>query len=180
MNIVVKKALPRRTFLRGVGATLALPLLDAMVPALSAAAAPVRRLGFVYIPHGAVMSKWTPAAEGRITDLSPTLRVLDGFQDQLVVPTNLEHRNAQGNGMDGNAEHTRSNAAWLSAARPKMTEGADVLLATTVDQIAAQQLCKDTRLPSLELTVEPTFLVGNCDNGYNCVYVNCMSWRTPT
>jgi hypothetical protein len=182
--IITKLYLPRRTFLRGLGATLALPLLDAMVPALSAAARtvanPVRRLGFIYIPHGAVMPKWTPAGEGRITELSPILRVLEGFQDQMIVPTNLEHRNAQGNGMDGNAEHTRSNAAWLSGARPKMTEGADVVLATTADQIAAQELCKDTRLPSLELTVEPTFLVGNCDNGYNCVYVNCMSWRTPT
>src|SRR5260221_652153 len=181
---ITKMSLPRRTFLRGVGATLGLPLLDAVVPALSAAArtgaSPVRRLGFVSIPHGAVMQKWTPAAEGRIVELSPTLRVLEAFQDQMVVPTNLEHKNAQGNSLDGNAEHTRSNAAWLSAARPKMTEGADVLLATTVDQIAAQELCKDTRLPSLEMTVEPTFLVGNCDNGYNCVYVNCMSWRTPT
>jgi Protein of unknown function (DUF1552) len=182
--MITKLHLPRRTFLRGMGATLALPLLDAMVPALSATAAtaanPVRRLGFIYIPHGAVMQKWTPGEEGRITELSPTLRALEGFQDQMIVPTNLEHRNAQGNGTDGNAEHTRSNAAWLSAARPKMTEGADVRLATTVDQIAAQELCKDTRLPSLELTVEPNFLVGNCDNGYNCVYVNSMSWRTPT
>ena len=181
--IITKMSLPRRTFLRGIGATLALPLLDAMIPALSATAAtaanPVRRLGFIYIPHGAWMERWTPAAEGTLTELSPILTALLPFRDQLIVPTNLEHKNAQGKG-DGNAEHTRSNASWLSAARPKMTEGADVFLATTVDQIAAQQLCKDTRLPSLELTLEPNFLVGNCDNGYNCVYVNSMSWRTPT
>ena len=98
----------------------------------------------------------------------------------MLVLTNMEHRNAQGNGTDGNAEHTRSNASWLSAARPKMTEGADVRLATTVDQIAAQQICRDTRLPSLELTLENSFLVGNCDNGYNCVYVNSLSWSSPT
>src|SRR5262245_19517722 len=100
--IITKLYLPRRTFLRGLVATLALPLLDAMLPALSAAARtvanPVRRLGFIYISHGAVMPKWTPAEQGRITELSPILRVLDGFQDQMIVPTNLEHRNAQGNG----------------------------------------------------------------------------------
>ena len=188
--IITKKHLPRRTFLRGMGATVALPLLDSMVPALSAmaktSANPVRRLGFIYFPHGSVswakgpQNQWTPPGEGGPLTLSPILQPLSAVQDQMIVLTNMEHRNAQGNGTDGNAEHTRSNASWLSAARPKMTEGADVLLATTVDQIAAQRLCRDTRLPSLELTMENSFLVGNCDNGYNCVYVNTLSWSSPT
>ena len=188
--IITKKCLPRRTFLRGVGATLALPLLDSMVPALSAmartAANPVRRLGFIYFPHGSVTwmpdegNLWTPPGEAGALELSPILQALEPVKDQMLVLTNLEHKNAQGNGTDGNAEHTRSNASWLSAARPKMTEGADVRLATTVDQIAATQLCRDTRLPSLELTLENSFLVGNCDNGYNCVYVNSLSWSSPT
>ena len=188
--IITKKHLPRRIFLRGMGATVALPLLDSMVPALSAmaktSANPVRRLGFIYFPHGSVswakgpQNQWTPPGEGGPLTLSPILQPLSAVQDQMIVLTNMEHRNAQGNGTDGNAEHTRSNASWLSAARPKMTEGADVLLATTVDQIAAQRLCRDTRLPSLELTMENSFLVGNCDNGYNCVYVNTLSWSSPT
>ena len=188
--IITKKCLPRRTFLRGVGATLALPLLDSMVPALSAtartAANPVRRLGFIYFPHGSVSwapeghNTWTPPGAGGSLELSPILQRLEPVKSRTLVLSNMEHRNAQGNGTDGNAEHTRSNASWLSAARPKMTEGADVRLATTVDQIAAQKLCRDTRLPSLELTLENSFLVGNCDNGYNCVYVNTLSWSSPT
>ena len=188
--IITKTHLPRRTFIRGMGATVALPLLDAMVPALTAAAKtsanPVRRLGFLYFPHGSVtwapegQNQWTPPGEGGALELSPILQALAPVKRQMLVLTNLEHKNAQGNGTDGNAEHTRSNASWLSAARPKMTEGADVRLATTVDQIAARELCRDTRLPSLELTLENSFLVGNCDNGYNCVYVNTLSWSSPT
>jgi len=188
--IITKKCLPRRTFIRGMGTTLALPLLDSMVPALSAlaktSANPVRRLGFIYFPHGSVswapgdQNLWTPPGGGGPLSLSPILQQLEPVKEQMLVLTNMEHKNAQGNGTDGNAEHTRSNASWLSAARPKMTEGADVRLATTVDQIAAQQLCRDTRLPSLELTLENSFLVGNCDNGYNCVYVNSLSWSSPT
>ena len=184
--IITKMALPRRTFLRGVGATLALPLLDAMVPALTAAASTVKRMGFMYVPHGSLCwikgpgNKWTPADEGKMGELSPILMPLTPFKDQLIIPTNLEHKNAQGNGTDGNAEHSRANATWLTATRPKMTEGADVLLATTADQLAARELCKDTRLPSLELSMETNFIVGNCDNGYNCVYMNTMSWSSPT
>ena len=168
---ITQKCLPRRTFLRGMGATLALPLLDSMVPALSAmaktSANPVRRLGFIYFPHGSTtwageQNMWTPSGEGAAFELSPILKKLEPVKNQMLVLTNMEHKNAQGNGTDGNAEHTRSNASWLSAARPKMTEGADIRLATTVDQIAAKQICQDTRLPSLELTLENSFLVGNC------------------
>ena len=187
--IISKLALPRRTFLRGVGAALALPLLDAMVPALSAAARtaanPVRRLGFIYFPHGSVTwsnehNLWTPATEGKLEELPPILTSLTPYRDQVTVVTNLEMQNAQGNGRDGNGEHTRANATFLSAARPKMTVRSDVRLATTVDQIAARELCKDTRLPSLELALDSNFLVGNCDDGYNCVYVNTIAWSSPT
>ena len=187
--IMRRIALPRRTFLRGAGAALALPLLDAMVPALTptarAASNPVRRLGFVYFPHGSVtwsrgQNQWTPAREGRLEELPPILSTLAPYRDQVTVVTNLEMRNAQGNGRDGNGEHTRANATFLSAARPKMTVRSDVRLATTVDQIAARELSRDTRLPSLELALDSNFLVGNCDNGYNCVYVNTISWSSPT
>ena len=134
--IITKKALPRRMFLRGIGATVALPLLDAMVPAGTAMAAtpanPVRRLGFIYIPMGAHMPEWTPAGSGRLTELSPILRPLTPVMDQLTVLTNLELKNAYP------GTHATSNAAFLSAAKAKWTESTDYHLGTTVDQVAAQ------------------------------------------
>ncbi len=176
--IITKKALQRRTFLRGMGAVVALPLLDAMIPALSrgaSAATPVRRLGFVYIPMGSNIKQWTPAAEGRITELSPTLKALTPFIDQTTVLSGLELKNAYSPG-----NHATANASFLSAAKAKMTEGSDYELATTVDQIAAKRLGQDTRLPSLELAMDLLTPVGNCDNGYACVYQNNLSWSTPT
>ena len=177
--IITKKALGRRTFLRGTGAVIALPLLDAMIPSFTAmaatAAAPVKRLGFVYIPMGSNIKQWTPAGEGRITELSPTLSALNPFIDQLTVLTNLELKNAYSPG-----NHATANSSFLSAAKAKMTEGSDYELATTVDQIAAKQLGKDTRLPSLELAMDLLTPVGNCDNGYACVYQNNLSWSSPT
>ena len=178
-----QKALPRRTFLRGVGATLALPLLDAMVPAASALArtvvAPVKRLGFIYIPNGANMAKWTPVDDGTNLTLSPTLSPLQAVQDQVVIPTGLAHRQAEAWG-DGNGEHSRASATWLNGIHPKRTEGADVRAGTTADQIAARALGADTPLPSLEISLENSFVVGNCDNGYSCVYTNTIAWRSPT
>src|SRR5712691_7834815 len=177
--IVTKKALPRRTFLRGMGAAVALPLLDAMVPPLSlrgaTAANPVRRLGFIYIPMGSNIKQWTPPGEGRISELSPTLNSLSPFLDQLTVVTNLENKNAYSPG-----NHATANSAFLSAAKAKLTEGSDYELATTVDQIAAQHLGRDTRLPSLELAMDLLTPVGNCDNGFACVYQNNLSWSSPT
>ncbi len=176
--MITKKALPRRTFLRGAGAALALPLLDAMVPAMTALAAtpgnPVRRLGFVYMPMGANISQWTPAGTGGLGELSPSLRSLAPFVDQLTVLTNMELRNAYP------GTHATSNAAFLSAATSKWTESSDYYLATTVDQIAAKQLGRDTRLPSLELAMDLLTTVGQCDNGYACVYQNNLSWSSPT
>jgi hypothetical protein len=181
--IVTKKALPRRTVLQGLGAALALPLLDAMVPALSAlsrtAAAPVRRLGFFYIPNGARMDTWTPAATGTGFGLPRILQPLAPYRDRLVVVSGLDHQQAENMG-EGVGEHARASAVWLNGVRPKRTEGADVQAGTTADQLAAQALGRDTPLPSLELSLEPNFMVGNCDNGYSCVYMNTLSWRTPT
>src|SRR5262245_23763559 len=179
MSFTRQKSLPRRTFLRGAGATLALPLLDAMVPSLLAsartAAAPVRRLGFVYIPMGSNISQWTPNAEGKLTDLSPTLSSLKPFVDHVTVVTNLENKNAYSPG-----NHATANSCFLSAVRAKMTEGSDYYLGTTVDQIAAKHIGNDTSLPSLELGMELLTTVGNCDNGFACVYQNYLSWSSPT
>jgi hypothetical protein len=176
--IITRKALPRRTFLRGMGATLALPLLDAMVPAATALAAtaarPVRRLGFVYIPMGAHMPEWTPPGTEKLSDLSPTLRPLAPVVDQLTVVTNLELKNAYP------GTHATSNSAFLSAATAKWTESSDYYLGTTVDQVAAKQIGGETRLPSLELAMDLLTTVGQCDNGYACVYQNNLSWSSPT
>jgi hypothetical protein len=176
-------SLPRRTFLRGLGVTIALPLLDAMVPALSALAKtpanPVRRLGFIYTPNGATMAAWTPKGEGALNELSPTLSPLAPVRDQVLVPTGLSHKMAESMG-DGNGEHSRGQSVWLSGVHPKRTEGADVRNGTTVDQLAAEVLGKDTPLLSIEMALEQNYLVGNCDNGYSCIYWNTISWRNPT
>ena len=177
--IITKKALPRRTFLRGMGATLALPLLDAMVPSMTAvaktAAEPVRRLGFIYIPMGCDITRWTPrSTDGTLKILSPTLQSLEPFVDQLTVLSNMELKNAYP------GTHATSNAAFLSAAKAKWTESTDYYLGTTADQIAAQQVGRQTVLPSLELSMDLLQTVGQCDNGYACVYQNNLSWSSPT
>ena len=179
--IISKKALPRRTFLRGVGATLALPLLDAMVPAATALAAtpavPVRRLGFVFMPMGCDLTRWTPATDAgsdKLGELSPILNSLAPVKQQVCVLGNMELRNAYP------GTHATSNAAFLSAARAKHTESSDYYLGTTVDQIAAKQLGLSTQLPSLEMSMDMMQTVGQCDNGYACVYQNNLSWSSPT
>ena len=178
--IITKKSLPRRTLLRGVGATIALPLLDAMVPAMTAqaktAAAPARRLGFVYIPMGANLSQWTPPGDsGRLGRMSRILESMEPFKADLNVITNLENKNSYSAG-----NHATANSGFLSAAKAKMTEGADYELATTVDQIAAQHFGDQTALPSLELSMDLQTNVGDCDNGFACVYQNQLSWSSPT
>ena len=176
--IITRKALPRRTFLRGMGATVALPLLDAMVPSMTAlaktAAEPVRRLGFVYMPMGCDLPRWTPPGDNRIVELSPTLQSLAPVVDHLTVISNLELKNAYP------GTHATSNAAFLSAAKAKWTESSDYYLGTTVDQIAAKQIGSQTLLPSLELSMDLLQTVGQCDNGYACVYQNNLSWSSPT
>jgi len=177
--IITKKALPRRTFLRGMGATLALPVLDAMVPSMTAiartGAAPVRRLGFIYMPMGCDITRWTPGGtDGTLKVLSPTLQSLEPFIDQVTVMSNMELKNAYP------GTHATSNAAFLSAAKAKWTESTDYYLGTTADQIAAQQIGHETVLPSLELSMDLLQTVGQCDNGYACVYQNNLSWSSPT
>jgi hypothetical protein len=175
--IITKKALARRTFLRGMGATLALPLLDAMVPAATALAKtparPVRRLGFVFMPMGSDISRWTPPGE-KLDELSPILSSLAPVREHVTAITNLDLRNAYP------GTHATSNAAFLSAARAKLTESSDYYLGTTVDQIAAKQIGQETQLPSLELSMDLLQTVGQCDNGYACVYQNNLSWSSPT
>ena len=183
--IITKKALPRRTFLRGMGATMALPLLDAMVPAASAlaqtAADPVRRLGFVYVPNGVIQEQWIPATTGRGFAFSPILSPLEPFRDQLLVLSGLAHRQADSFG-DGNGDHPRATAVWLSGVHAWERRGrqgpTQIKLGTTADQIAARELGTQTPLPSLELVLEaPTAIA--CDTG-DCFYSNTISWRNPT
>jgi hypothetical protein len=185
MSFITRKHLSRRTFIRGVGTTLSLPLLDAMVPARTAlaqtAARPQTRLGLCFIPHGAVMSQWTPASVGAL-ELSPTLLPLAKHRDQVVVLSNLAHAMAgpQGPG-DNGGDHTRCPAVFLNGVHPKRTDGADIQAGTTIDQIAAARIGQETLLPSLELAVEDySGLVGSCDVGFSCTYMNTISWRTPT
>jgi hypothetical protein len=177
--MILKKALPRRTFLRGIGATLSLPFLDAMVPVLSAqsgsVATPPRRLGIFYIPMGMNAAAWMPPEVGRITELSSTLAPLAPHLDKVTIVSNMELRNAYTTG-----NHASSNCAFLSCVRAKRTEGSDYFLGPTIDQIAAQQVGQETTFPSLELGADLIAQVGNCDNGFACVYMNCLSWSSPT
>jgi len=176
---ITKKSLPRRTFLRGVGASLALPLLDSMIPARTllaqTAAKPVPRLGFVYIPHGAIMDKWTPATVGAGFEFTPILKPLEPFRDYVNVVSGLHHRAA-----DTTAVHSLSPTTWLSGVRPKATQGVDAFAGITADQIAAQSIGQDNPLPSMELATEDhSGLIGSCDRDYGCIYMNTLSWRTP-
>jgi uncharacterized protein DUF1552 len=182
--IITKKSLARRTVLRGIGASLALPFLDSMVPALSAFAAgpakPRTRLGLVYVPHGAIMENWTPSGEGAQFELSPILQPLAAFRDRLVVLSGLDNKPAlalQGEPAGG---HGRIGAAFLTGVHAKPTEGADFRAGVSIDQIAAAHLGEETELASLELGLESTDLAGACDVGFSCAYVNTLCWRSPT
>ncbi|MGN6136235.1 MAG: DUF1552 domain-containing protein [Aureliella sp.] len=178
--VITKNALPRRMFLRGVGTALSLPLLDAMLPALTAVAetpanpAQLRRLGFVYMPMGCDVTRWTPPLESTLDELSPTLSPLANVRQHVTAISNLELKNSYP------GTHATSNCGFLSAARAKLTESTDYYLGTTVDQIAAAHLGKHTQLPSLELSMDLLATVGQCDNGYACVYQNNLSWSSPT
>lgn len=179
--ILCRKHLPRRTVLRGAGAIFGLPLLDAMLPALTAddrtAAAPrhLRRLSYVYVPMGCDHSRWTPVSSSLLDEPLPSiLEPFEPVKQQISVISGLELRNAWP------GTHATSNASFLSAARAKRTESSDYYLGTTADQLAAQLLGLETPLPSLELAMDLIAAVGQCDNGYACVYQNCLSWSSPT
>ncbi len=177
MSFITKKFMPRRTFLCGMGATMALPLLEAMVPAATplakTAAQPVRRLGFVFMPMGCDITRWTPTGD-KLDQLPPILSSLAPVREHVTAISNLELQNAYP------GSHATSNAAFLSAAKAKLTESTDYYLGTTVDQIAAQRIGQATQLPSLELAMDLLQVVGQCDNGYACVYQNNLSWSSPT
>ena len=182
--MVTKKSLSRRTFLHGVGAAIGLPLLDSMVPAFAAAhdtvANPVSRLGVIYIPHGAVLDKWIPTTDGPDYEMSPTLKTLAPFRDDVLVITNLDNTPALVRAGEPFAGHANIMGAWLSGVHAKPTEGADIRAGVTMDQFAARHFEKDTQLASLELGIEATDLSGSCDVGFSCAYINTVSWRSPT
>lgn len=175
----LKKSLSRRSLLRGAGASIALPLLDAMIPAMTAqaktAAAPqrLRRLSYIYMPMGFNPTEWTPSGE-MLNQLPASLQSLQPVKEQVTVISGMELRNAYP------GSHATSNSAFLSAASAKRTESSDYFLGTTVDQIAVRHIGQQTQLPSLELAMDLLTTVGQCDNGYACVYQNNLSWSSPT
>jgi len=177
--VITKMALPRRTFIRGMGAALALPFLDAMVPAMSALSKAAPRFAAIYCGNGANMLDWTPATEGVGFAFSRILKPLEAFRDRTLVFTGLDNFPATDQG-DSGGQHPRAAPAFMSCVHPKQTEGADVQAGTTIDQMIARQICRDSKLSSLELAVDRNDVVGACDHGYACAYMNSMSWKSPT
>jgi hypothetical protein len=179
MTFITKKSLPRRTFLRGVGTTLALPLLDSMIPALSAATKPVPRLGWFYVGNGIIQNQFIPATTGKAFDIPPILKPLEKMRDYVNVVSGLQHKQADTQG-DGTGDHPRAAAAWLTGvhARDRSQPGVEVRLAPTADQLAAREIGRTTPMPSMELTVDHPSQ-GACDAG-DCFFVNTISWRNET
>jgi hypothetical protein len=178
--MITRKALPRRTVLRGLGATLALPLFDATIPAMTALAQsparPVRRLGVVYVPNGMVMKGWTPAAEGPLGDLPPILQPLEPFRKNLVVLTGLSSTPPP-NASTAAGVHARASTRFLTGVPPKRSDTSQVEAGISMDQIAARELGRETQLASLELAIEGRDLAGSCDIGFSCAYTNTIAWR---
>lgn len=177
--MITRKHLPRRTFLRGLGSAIALPMLDAMVPALAASRhlkkAPTR-IAFAYIPNGVIMEEWTPKGAGKTFEFSRLLEPLADFRQDLFVLSGLAQYNANALG-DGGGDHARAGACFLTGVHPRKTAGADIQAGISADQIVAQRMSQETRFPSIELGCEDTRTVGNCDSGYSCAYTNSISWR---
>jgi hypothetical protein len=182
MTFLTRNHLSRRTFLRGVGAAIALPMLDAMTPALASAGcatkAPVR-LVFAYVPNGVIMKDWTPQAVGSTFELPRILAPLKAYRNDLLVLSGLADHNGNELG-DGPGDHARAGASFLTGVHCKKTSGADIHNGVSADQIAAQAFASQTRFASLELGCEDSRTVGNCDSGYSCAYTNSISWRSPT
>ena len=180
--IITKMHLSRRTLLRGLGATLALPVLDSMIPALSAlantGAAPVKRLGVFYVPNGMSMPYWFPKTEGPLTEMPPTLQSLAAFKDRVLLCGGLADEPA--NRVKGGGDHARSAGTFLTGVPFKLTSGADVFGSISMDQIAAKQFSKETQLASLELGIESNAMLGSCDGGASCAYTNTIAWSSET
>jgi hypothetical protein len=179
MTFITKKALPRRTFLKGVGTALALPMLDSMIPALSASTKATPRLGWVYVSNGTILDQFIPKQTGKEFELPPILKPLEPVRSYINVISGLQHKQADTQG-DGSGDHPRAAAAWLTGvhAYDRTRPGAEVRLATTADQLAARQIGQTTQLPSLELSTDSPSQ-GACDSG-DCFYVNTVSWRNET
>lgn len=183
----MRRHLPRRTFLRGMGALIALPALDAMTPAFATrafaagrfGAAGPTRLSFVYVPNGITMADWTPSADGTAFELTRIMKPLAEFRQDSLVISGLAHRNGAPLG-DGPGDHARAAATYLTGVHPKKTAGADIQNGISVDQVAAQHLAGQTRFSSLELGCDDSRTVGNCDSGYSCAYTNSLAWRGPS
>ena len=181
MTPITRKHLSRRTVLRGMGAAVALPMLDAMTPAFAASgrAGKPLRLSFIYVPNGVTQADCTPAAAGADFELTRILKPLSPFRDDVLVLSGLAAKNAYALG-DGPGDHARAGACFLTGVHPRKTAGADIQAGVSADQIAAQALASETRYASIELGCEESRTVGNCDSGYSCAYTNSISWRTPT
>jgi len=184
--MITKKSLPRRTFLRGFGVALGLPLLEGMVPAFATGsdlvAKPTMRMSFMYVPNGIMdlHHEWTPVAEGAAFELTPILQPLAPFRDHLLVLSGLSHMEGRPQPGEPGGDHSRAATSFLTGVHAKKSEGADVLAATSLDQLAAKELGKKTQLASLEVALDSTETIGDCEVGYSCAYTNTLSWRTPT
>jgi hypothetical protein len=181
--IITNKRLHRRTFLRGCGVALGLPLLDSMLPALKAdisGLASPTRLSLIYVPNGVMMDQWTPAAEGAGFALPAILQPLADLRSEFLVLSGLSHMEALALPGEGAGDHARASATYLTGVHPNKTEGADLHNGVSLDQIAARELGKQTQLASLELALDSTETLGACEPGYSCAYTNTLSWRTPT
>ncbi|MDX2041942.1 MAG: DUF1552 domain-containing protein [Acidobacteriota bacterium] len=177
---ITRKQLPRRTFLKGIGTAIALPMLDAMTPALAAAPKAPVRLAFLYVPNGVVnIDWWRPKGEGRNFEFSRLMKPLEPMREDILVLSGLDDHNGNALG-DGPGDHGRAGASYLSGVHCKKTAGADIQAGISADQVAAQIIGSQTRFASLELGCEDSRTVGNCDSGYSCAYTNSISWRTPT
>ena len=179
MSFVTQRAISRRTVLRGMGATLALPWLDAMVPAF-ASVKPNLRFGAVYVPNGVIMGSWTPAAAGKAFEFTPILAPLKPFRDRVLVLSGISNPAARARDGEGAGDHSRASAAFLTGGHPKKTDGPDVRAGISVDQLLAGEFEKHTQLASLELAVDPREYVGGCDPGYACLYSHTVSWHSET
>jgi hypothetical protein len=181
--IIMKKALSRRTLLRGLGTSIALPLLDAMTPAFAASSRlgskPPCRMAFAYVPNGIDMQHWTPTVEGAVFEFPRILEPLAPFQKDLIVFSGLTQNGGRALG-DGPGDHARAASSFLTGCHPRKTSGADINVGISVDQVAAQKIGDATRFASLELGCEDGRRAGNCDSGYSCAYSNSISWRTPS
>jgi len=177
--VITRKYIPRRTFLRGAGAALALPMLDAMTPALSAEAKRPIRMAFIQVPNGIMNLKnqWSPKDEGPLTEMTRTLEPMTPFKDNLVVMSGLDQNQAAGLNFEIGGDHPRACTAWLTGTHAKMTSGADLRAGISADQIAARQFGKETQLASLEIGLESPEVVGACESAYGCAYYNTISWR---